>query len=494
MSNNYVSFPEVSESNWDTVPEWCKTLLVQLTERKRFLEERVKVLEAHVKELEDRIAKDSHNSSLPPSRDISRITSKRSLRKPSDKKSGGQPGHKGHTLRLVPNPDHTVDLVPEVCDHCGGSLAGGEVEEAEKAERRQVFDLPETPIEVTEFRAPKVRCPNCGHTTKASFPEGVVQPTQYGEKIKAFVTYLQCWQFLPLRRAVELISNLFGCHISEATLLAAKRTCAEAVTDSVEEIKQGLIQARVIGVDETRMYVVGDGHWLHVSSTDLLTYYAHHKKRGNIATDAIGILPNFLGTVEHDGWQPYGKYGCKHALCNVHLLREMIFLIEEDKQEWAKDMSELLLTIKRAVDEARAKKQSALDEAVMAEFSNRYIDIFRSGFEKNPPNPRTRKGRGGRTKQSTGYNVLVRLRDGIDAVLRFMHDFAVPFGNNQCEQDLRMMKLKQKINGTFRSRAGADEFCNIRSYACTARKQGHSVLNAIKVAMDGHPLHLVPGR
>lgn len=505
MSNNYSPFPEVSEFDWNAAPEWCTALLLQLAHRNHLLEvkvkafegrdkdreERIKELQDQIKELQGRLAKDSHNSSSPPSKDRARDRKNRSLRKPSGKKPGGQSGHKGHTLNLVDNPTQTIRLVPKTCEHCGGSLAGTK---QENVERRQTFDVPErVSMEVTEYQAPEVKCPGCGFINKAAFPEGIVQPTQYGKRIKALIAYLLCCQFLPLRRTAELMLILFGCHISEGTLLAARKECSQTVSGTVEEIRQAIKREPVIGVDETGMYVGTDGEWLHVYVTALLTFYAHHKNRGMEAMDSIGILPKFLGIAVHDCWKSYLHYTCEHAWCNVHLLRELQFLIEETHQEWAKKMSDLLHSIKKAVDDAKSRHESALEEWVLTEFLERYVDILKEGFDANPPNQRTpRKGRGGPIKQSTSFNLLVRLRDRIILVLRFMNDLRVPFGNNQAEQDIRMMKLAMKIFGTFRTIAGADEFCLIRSYTSTARKQGYHVIDALRAALNGDALHLAP--
>jgi transposase len=497
--------PGVSPEDWAATPASVKmvvaSLLGQVEQLQTVVEQHqqtVASLSAQVQELQARLNQDSHNSSRPPSQDHHRRGKKqRSLRRKSDKKPGGQPGHPGATLRAVEHPDHVVPLLPEHCEACGCSLVEVAIvpESQQPCQRRQVLDLPEIRLEATEFQAYRKKCPACQHTTKAAFPEGVVQPVQYGPRVRGLAVYLQSYQLLPYQRVSELMADCFDCNLVEATLGAAIAQCAEQLLETEEQLKQGLIRTKVLRMDETSMYVEGKTQWLHSASTPSLTHYATHPKRGNEATDAIGILPAFQGKGMHDGYPPYWKYGFTHLLCNVHHLRELTYIEEEYKQPWAKSMAELLLEIKQVVEEARAAQLSSLTPEQHADFQSRYDEILEEGLEINPapPPPKgiTPNGRrGGRQKQGKARNLLLRLRDHRSSVLEFMYDFTVPFDNNLAERDLRMMKLQQKISGCFRSRACAILFCRIRSYISSVKKQGYPVLNAIVSAILGAPVVL----
>jgi transposase len=226
--------------------------------------------------------------------------------------------------------------------------------------------------------------------------------------------------------------------------------------------------------------------WVHVASTEELTHYAVHEKRGVEATKEIGILPFFKGVAMHDGLSSYWQYEqCVHALCNAHHLRELRFVEEEHKQEWAGQMKALLMEIEEAVREEAACGGTCLRPERVEEFERRYQRLVEAGLKANPPPERT--GKRGRPKQSKGKNLVDRLDKHRGAVLRFMHDFRVPFDNNRAERDLRMVKVRQKISGGFRTRRGAQMFCRIRGYISTVRKQGKNVLAALESVFMGDP-------
>ena len=242
------------------------------------------------------------------------------------------------------------------------------------------------------------------------------------------------------------------------------------------------------GFDETGVRAAGTLHWLHTVSTEWLTWYFAHPRRGRVAMDAAGVLPDFKGRAVHDFWESYLRYDCRHAFCNAHLLRELTFLWEEQHQAWAKTMIEHLLAIKATVDTARQNGAAALPAAALESFQARYLQIVVEGYAQTPPpEPATDTKRRGRRKQSKARNLLDRFRDHADGILAFMADFTVPFDNNLSERDLRMMKLRQKISGTFRSLDALVDFCRIRSYVSTARKNGVKVLDALRRVFDGTP-------
>ncbi len=450
-------------------------------------QEQILMLTKRVDELESRLNKNSRNSSKPPSTDgLAKPPCKpKSLRKKGERKSGGQKHHKPHRLEQVENPDHTIELAVTDCD-CSADIDLTQMPVL-GYERRQVFEIPEPKIEVTEYRAEIKCCPGCGKQNKADFPKGVNAHTQYGPRFLALLVYLNQQMLLPAKRTVQLMADIFGQKVSQGTLFHAVDVCYAKLEDYEDAVKKILQQAGVLHVDESGVRTAGSLHWLHVACTEMLTFYGVHKNRGKIAMDYFNILPEFIGRLIHDHWKSYFNFDCLHGLCNAHHLRELLFLFEEEKQSWAGDMMKLLLEMN---DFTIARKKAGvfqLTDEEKAPLITRYCAIIEQAW-KDHPLIKPKKKKRGPIKRTKAQNLLRRLQEHEDEVLAFLHDLNVPFTNNLGEQDIRMIKVRLKVSGCFRTLDGAQKFARIRGYLSTARKNKHDLLGAIVKAFQGTPI------
>jgi transposase len=428
--------------------------------------------EARIAELERRLGLNSSNSGKPPSSDgLKKPPRTSSLRQPSGKKLGGQPGHPGETLRRSETPDAVIDHYPPSCATCGALLTKAM---ATDFVARQVFDLPEPqPLIVTEHRAHGCRCAACGSQTRATFPDWLAAPVQYGKRIGAFVLYLLHYQLLPEKRLAALMADLFGVHLVTATIARISQDCAERFQGFAAAVRDRVAAAPVKHLDETGFRIGGKTQWLHIASTILLTFYRVAAKRGSLLTDLTGV-------VVHDHWKPYYTLkGVLHALCNAHHLRELKALVEIEKEDWARRMQRLLRRACHAANLAR-EQDVPLTPALIALIERRYDAIVADGLTFHEGQPALTKTRPrGRPPRRVGHNLLLRLSTCKQDVLRFLTDPQVPFTNNLAERDGRMMKLRQKISGGFRSEEGAKDFAVVRSVLSTARKQGWDMLQTL---------------
>ena len=445
-------------------------LLVVLAERDRVIEQ----LSARVAELEARLGKNSQNSSKPPSSDAFVKPPPRSLRKKTGRKPGKQPGDRGARLEPSADPDEVVAHTPTSCGSCGEGLDAAPV----VGERvRQVFDLPPVQLTVVEHRVQSRMC-RCGEVTEGEFPAEASAPTCYGPGVAALGTYLLGRQHLPVERAAELMSDLFGARVSTGWLSALLPTAQSRLTGFVAAIRERLRAAPVAHFDETGGRVCAKLGWIHVAATGRYTLYHLAGGRGKTSIDAGGVLPGFTGVAVHDGLTSYRRYDVEHALCGAHHLRELAGIAEATGQDWPVKLADLLVEIHTNVVTAKANGHTVLSARRLAGYRRRYRSLIAEGKQLNPPPPRT--GKRGRPKLGPAGSLLRRLDEFQDDVLRFAYDFAVAFDNNQAERDVRMVKLQQKISGGWRSEQGAKAFLDVRSYLSTARKHDQSAIDVLR--------------
>jgi transposase len=461
----------------------CKTQPEAAADLILLLLERIDKLEARVIELEIALNKNSQNSHKPPSSDGYRRNIQSSARNNKKRPTGGQSGHTGTTLRKSANIDHVMIHPVDTCLGCGSSLEHVPVQDVRT---RQVFDLPMMKMEVTEHRSEVKQCPCCHKQTAGTFPVGVTKATQYGSTIKSIVVYMMQHQIVPFERTTEFLQDVFGCALSEGTLKNWNAEAYSRLTQAEEQIKEQLKHATNLHVDETGIFCENRLHWIHSASTDIYTHYGIHQKRGKEAMDDIGILPDATGRIIHDFWESYTHYdNVTHAYCNAHIVRELRSIHQDYHQAWAQKLIDLLFHIKEKIETTPISKN------FVTRSIHRYDALLQSGFRlhrRNRGSPHVR----GRVKQSKPRNLLERLRDHRDEVLAFLFDPKVPFTNNLAERDLRMVKVKQKISGTFRSHLGAFYYCRIRGYISTMKKQNVNILSALSSVFVGIPFSPIP--
>ena len=461
----------------------------QLQHQSKFIADQaiiINQLEARIAFLENNQKKDSSNSSKPPSSDIGKPQRTQSLRTKSGKNPGGQPGHAGETLSYTATPDEVVVHKIMQCGCCGKSLSGSTVVDYD---RRQVFDIPPIEMQVTEHRGEIKSCPHCHSVNRALFPSGVNQPVQYGLNVQQLAVYFTQYQLLPYGRTSEIFKDLFGHALSSSFLVNNNHRCAVNLKPFIKDLKAILINQPVLHADETGFYFEGQRNWLHTICTDKHSFYAPHIKRGAEAMHDMGVLPIYEGILMHDYWKPYNEFACAHSLCNVHHLRDLTFCHEIEKSSWAGDARQLLADLHAKVMIAKDAGEVNLSKGQLQYWRKKYDTLMKEGLRIHPV-AQKQKGKRGVTKKSKTQNMLERFINCKDQILTFATNFLVPFGNNLAEQAIRMMKVKQKISGCFRSEQGARDFADTRSYIATAKKQGIPIIQALATAIQGQPFKL----
>jgi transposase len=446
-------------------PEAVVELLLDLMER--------------VEALEQKLAKNSGNSSKPPSSDGYNKPKPKSLRKRGSRKSGGQPGHVGKTLELVKDPDEIIKHTLSCCPISGEIFSEKDIVNIIK---RQVFDLPEPKLRVDEHWIYQYKS-SSGCIVTADVPAGVSAPVQYGNRFLSWLVYLNDYQLVPLNRVRHMCEDLYGYCISEATILKARQQCYEHLEGFERQVKEDLGKSEIVHADETGLKINGKNHWLHTLCNERYTFLGIHARRGYAALEELGVLETYCGRLVHDCWPAYFLLkNCDHSLCNPHLIRELVFAEEQLEQSWAPKMKKFL---EDAYDYSKASKEAVAHKSKKS-WQVRYGKIIAEGYRENPQidDPPDSKKKRGRPKKTKLRNLLERMDKYRNEVLAFIWDAEIPFSNNQAEQDIRMVKVKQKISGGFRTLPNAEIFARIRSYISTEQKQGVKAWNALAKIFD----------
>lgn len=470
----------------DKIIEEKDKKIEEQAEEIRVLKKLVVELTATVEELKARLNKNSKNSNKPPSTDGYKKGTIKNSRISSGRASGGQPGHKGVTKELNPEPDTIVELSPKEECECGGAI----IIETDNFTVRQVTDIQLPKTITVEYRALSGVCAECGKVYKSDFPEDVKSTVSYGNNLKAIATYLTNYQLIPLKRTTETIKDLLGIKISQGVIVSSSQEAYEKLAKPEALTKEEIINSDVAHFDETGSRVSGKTKWLHSAGTDSCTVYLIHEKRGKEAMDEMGILPNFFGTAIHDHWKSYYHYiWCVHGECNEHHLRTLKYLYEDLNQEWAAEIICLLLRIKAHVDYSKLFGADCLEQEDIDTYEQLYRKILDNATVQSEAlnNATTQSETLEETKPDTpkeAKRMIKRLGKYEAETLLFMLDFNVPFTNNLAERDVRMPKAKQKISGGFRTQSGANAFARIRGFISTVKKKGKNVFDGIVSIFD----------
>ena len=436
--------------------------------------------------LENRLGKDSTNSSLPPSSDRFAKKAKgdspnRAARRALGRKPGKQPGAEGKHLAQVAHPDETFIHSPSCCGNCGGDLADAPVEAVEV---RQVLDVPAPRLESREHRAETRRC-SCGAKTKAVFPEEARGFVSYGPKLRAIALYLLSYQHLPFERCAAALADLFGAEVSTGFLDQLYTEGAAGLEGFMATVLHLLVNSEVVHVDGTFDFVRTQKTWFHVCANELYTLLHADVTRGKDGTERTGIFPDFTGIAVHDRLIQYFGYDkATHAVCGAHLVRDLASVARVAIQEhWATSLTALLIEMKLAADAARAAGTKKLTKKSLGVFFDRYDALVEEALSVNPdPSNRARDA-----LERESFNLAVAFRDRKADIVRFATDLRVPFTNNQAESDVRMVKLHAKISGPFRAMHGAERLAAVRSYLQTAAKHGLGPLDVLNALFAGEP-------
>ena len=462
--------------------------VAELTATVDSMNQTITELNQTIKELKEQLNKNSKNSSKPPSSDGLKkpaVNKNKSLRESSGKMQGAQEGHDGVHLSVISDPDHIENHMHSDCTGCPHRAEC--LSKACIKETRHEVDAVVT-VDVTAHNAIEVReCPLHDGVKTGSFPENIKATVQYGKNLQAMVVAFNTVGAVSINRTHEILSSVFNIPLATGTIKNMVTRCAESLKDTYERIRRKMIMLGLIHCDETGSRVDGKTCWVHVASDQDYTYLTINQKRGQIGMDAADVLPHARGIIVHDCWGSYWKYqDVTHAICCAHLLRELNGVIENHpEQTWAVRFKKLLLDMKKVRDKALLSDKDEVSYYHRHKFDMEYDAIIKTAYEENPL-PETPAKKRGRKNKSKVLNLICRLDNYKESVCLFLKNLCVPFDNNQAERDLRMVKVKTKVSGCFRSEEGAQEYLTIMSYIGSARKHGINAFTAIREALNGN--------
>ena len=478
--------------SWEARFAELEDRVAQLTIENTRLQTENDGLRAEIVALKAKRPKNSGNSSMPPSRDpvaererqaTERQTRKRSAAGGTSRRAGGQPGSPGKTLPFTPNPDITIDHLPDICGGCGGSLEAALVT---GIQRRQSIDIPPVKPVVTEHRAITKTCACCAAVTAGRFPDHVRAPISYGPGVRARVVYLLARQHIPIERCAETMRDLFGITMSTGTIDKMYADAARRLNGFIAALVATLRGLSVVHVDETTDRIGTKNCWMHVVSTSMFTLIHASATRGIQAVHDIGVLAGYRGVIVHDRLAMYWQFTkAKHQACAAHLLRDLASVAQVATQKmWATNLAGLLVEINTACDQARSAGHKTLAPTRQREFAARYDQYVTDGHTTNPdPAP----GRTRNRLQRDAHNLATAFSKHRPSILRYMYNLDVGMTNNQAERDLRPVKIHRKVSSCFKTLTGAERFAHVRSYLSTTRKHDIPAIDALTQLFNDNP-------
>lgn len=420
---------------------------------------RVSELESENQALKDKLhKKNSSNSSLPPSKDENRVKPNQSLRKKTNRKSGGQIGHSGNHLKIYDNPDILIDHKSKYCACCGDLL----IKHQELVAKRQLIDLPPRQAIITEHRQYKTQC-ICGHINKPAFPLEASSPISYGNSIEAMIGYLSVRQYMSMERISEHFSQVYNIDLSQGTVANKLKSFADKCHPIYDMIRSRIEYCSIIGSDETGCVVNGDKHWMWTWQNEQLTFIAPSNTRGYKAI--IDNFPNGFvnGVLVSDCWAAQLKTPANnHQICLAHLLRELKYFIELGQEKWSAKFQKLIY-------KALKLKESIIENPNVS-YANQIQEIKNTCAKLISQNIKAPK------KLLT---LKKRLKKLSDSIWIFLKNPLVPPDNNGSERAIRNVKVKQKVSGQFKSTQGAIQFAIIRSVLDTIIKNDAKCFNSL---------------
>lgn len=469
-----------------------------LMEQNRELRNKVAELTSKIDELNQKIEelteqknKNSKNSSKPPSSDgLKKPNKDTSLREKTGKKQGGQPNHSASNLVVNSKPTHIKRIVPSKCKTCSmWKKCKGKACEGKK---RSVIDIKINQT-ITEYRRLEITCPIDNKELKGEFPETVKGRYSYGNAIAAFLVALNTVGAVSTDRIKEIVGSIFNLPIGKGTIVKMVSRFKEKAEPVLKVIKGYIEKSSTAHFDETGSRVKGETRWIYNASTYKYTYLCYSKNRGFKGMEDADVLPNFKGVAHHDCWLAYWKFKeINHAICCAHLLRELNGIIENHpEQKWAECFKVLLLNMKHTKEVSISNGEEYVNKHYLEMYDKQYADILQSAYKMNPlPEPKT-NGKRGRKKRGKIRALIERLDNYKGAVCLFLNDFKVEFDNNQAERDLRMIKVKTKVSGCFRSEEGIRDYLAVMSYVGTAKKHGKNTFQAILNVFKGNLFYAI---